>query len=162
MHLHHANRTHTPYISFTSSPSSLDALARRRSENPYRGPQTVTAIDPRLRIGRGLPVLHAEAEMNHCGIPDPYRQSNDYYQDHYVCLWQVTEVEIIGEWEWNDLARNLAWYEEIVLPAYNRGNAAVQPKAGKDSDTTNELGALQDGLTNLSITCSSIASRGVQ
>lgn len=123
---------------------------RRRLKKGNRGPQTVTAVDPRVRINRGLPVLHAEAEMDYYDIPDPYNQSNMYYRKHYLCLWQVTEAEIIGEWDWNDLACNPKWYKEIVLPAYSRGNAAVQPKARNDSDAMDQLDALRDGLTNLS------------
>ena len=29
-------------------------------------------------------------------ILDPYRMSNKYYNGHYVCLWQVTEREIVS------------------------------------------------------------------
>jgi hypothetical protein len=56
--------------------------------------------------------------MNHYGIKDPYGKSNQYYVDHYLCLWEVTGREIIGHWEWNDLVANEQWYHEIILPAF--------------------------------------------
>ena len=61
-----------------------------------RGTQTLTVIDPDTRVRNGLPILDLADEMDHYNIPDPYGKSNEYYKGHYVCLWQVTEREIIG------------------------------------------------------------------
>lgn len=64
--------------------------------------------------------------MDHYGVKDPYGKSNQYYIHHYVCLWEVPEQEIIGHWEWNDLAPNENWYNDIILPAF-RENATSRP-----------------------------------
>ncbi|KAI9774396.1 MAG: hypothetical protein M1840_004290 [Geoglossum simile] len=115
-HVNHKDWTRTPYISFTSSAAAVQELAGRRSRR--RGAQTLTALDPNFRIADGLPILDIAAEMDHYGIPDPYGRSNRYYRDHYLCLWEVTEREIIGHWQWDDLVANKQWYYEIVLPAF--------------------------------------------
>lgn len=56
--------------------------------------------------------------MDYYEIPNPYGESNSYYTDHYICLWEVTDDETIGHWEWDDLSQNDRWYEEIILPAF--------------------------------------------
>ena len=58
--------------------------------------------------------------MEHYGIADPYGKLNEYYKDHYVCLWEVTKREIVGHWQWNDLIAHKNWYQEIILPAFRR------------------------------------------
>ncbi|RMZ80352.1 hypothetical protein DV738_g2873, partial [Chaetothyriales sp. CBS 135597] len=66
----------------------------------------------------GLPILHVADEVAYYGIDDPYSRSNRYSQDHYVCLWEVTEAEIIGHWKWDVLVRNQNWYEDVIMPAF--------------------------------------------
>lgn len=56
--------------------------------------------------------------MDHYGIQDPYGKSKQYYIDHYVCLWEVTESEVVGHWEWEDLAEKASWYEGLIKPAF--------------------------------------------
>ncbi|KAH8797576.1 hypothetical protein F5882DRAFT_287173, partial [Hyaloscypha sp. PMI_1271] len=51
-----------------------------------RGPQTLTIINPNTRIVDGLPILNVRTEMDHYGVKDPYRKSNQYYIDHYLYL----------------------------------------------------------------------------
>lgn len=125
IHINNRIWTPTPYVSFTTSPSKVEDLANWRVL-PKRGPHTLTVVDPDVRIRNGLPVLHVSDEMEYYHIADPYRKSNEYYQDHYVCLWEVTDKEIVGHWDWEDLVRNENWYEEIVMPAFWRSRDVAQ------------------------------------
>jgi hypothetical protein len=115
-HINHKLWEPTPYISFTTSPAAIQELADRRANR--RGPQTLTVVDPNTRMADGLPILDVCAEMDHYGVKDLYGKSNQYYIDHYLCLWEVTGREIIGHWEWADLVVNEQWYNEIILPAF--------------------------------------------
>ena len=119
-HIHHATWKPTPYISFTTSAGSVSELAATRSHRPGRGTQTLTVVDPGLRIRKKLPVLNIAAEMDFYHIENPYGRGNQYYTDHYICLWEVTPEEIVGHWDWNDLTINDCWYEEIIMPAFLR------------------------------------------
>ena len=118
IHLDHRNWTPTPYISFTTSASATEDLSRLRTWR-RRGAQTLTVIDPAVRLRKGLPILDVPAEMQHYCIPDPYNRGSKYYVDHYVCLWEVTEEEIVGHYEWEELVRTANWYEEVILPAFH-------------------------------------------
>jgi len=115
-HIDHSKWNPTPYISFTTSPAALKKMANWRASQ--RGPQTLTVLDPNARMADGLPILDVLAEMDHYGIKNPYKKLNQYYKDHYLCLWEVTGREIIGHWEWADLVANEQWYHEIILPAF--------------------------------------------
>lgn len=124
-HLDHANwASPSPYISFTRSAQDVQELARWRTRT--RGQQTITAINPNIRVRNGLPLLNAKAEMSHYKIEDPYKGRIGDYSDHYVCLWQVTKAEIIGQWDWSEFEDNPAWYEDIVLPAYDQSEYRYQ------------------------------------
>ncbi|KAH8797855.1 hypothetical protein F5884DRAFT_905854 [Xylogone sp. PMI_703] len=100
----------TPYITFTTSPAAAqeiaDLRASRRGSDPYNG----------------LPILDLCAEMDHYGVEDPDGKSNQYYIDHYLCLWKVTGREIVGHWEWTDLVTNERWYPEIILHCIQRAH----------------------------------------
>ena len=120
IHINHKAWTPTPYISFTTSPSKIEDLANLRAQRKYRGPHTLTVVDPNTRVRNGLPVLHVADEMEHYGITDPYGKWNEYYEDHYVCLWEVTTREIVGHWQWNDLVGHESWYQDIIMPAFRR------------------------------------------
>ena len=98
IHLDHGRWEATPYISFTRSHTALEALANSRSRRG-RDPQTLTVIDPEVRIRSRLPLLDVSYEMQYYGIEDPYENSNLYYKDHFVCLWQVTTEEVVGSWK---------------------------------------------------------------
>ncbi|KAH7118313.1 hypothetical protein EDB81DRAFT_915267 [Dactylonectria macrodidyma] len=140
-HINHATWEPTPYISFTSSPQAITKLASLRNHR-NRGPHTLTAIHPRIRRSKQLPILDVEAEMNHYNIPDPYHRSKEYYKGHYVCIWKVTEAEIVGHWSWDALNQNPDWYDDIVLPAFEQfGNQ--QPNAmSYDSSLSNAMANL--------------------
>jgi hypothetical protein len=124
IHINHKRWEPTPYISFTTSPAAIQEMAPWRAGR--RGPQTLTVVDPNTRIADRLPILDVRAEMDHYGLNDPYGKLNQYYINHYVCLWEVPEQEIIGHWTWNDLAANEDWYNDIILPAF-RKNATSRP-----------------------------------
>ncbi len=117
-HINHGRWEPTPYISFTTSPAAVQKLADSRSNRRGRGPQTLTVLDPNTRLADGLPILDVRAEMDHYGVKDPYGNPNQYYIDHYLCLWEVTGREIVGRWEWTDLVANERWYHEIILPTF--------------------------------------------
>ncbi|KAH8763665.1 hypothetical protein F5883DRAFT_361506, partial [Diaporthe sp. PMI_573] len=106
-----------PYISFTTSPAAIEDHVRRR-RGKDRGSQKLTVVDPKQRIANGLPVLDVLTEMENYEILDPYGLGNHYYINEHVCLWEVTEAEIVGHWEWDDLEQNENWYENIVMPAF--------------------------------------------
>lgn len=148
-HLNHKEWTPTPYISFTISPDAIQDLATFRSQRTNRGAQTLIAIDPNTRLSDSLPVLDIAAEMDHYNISDPYGKANQYYVDHYVCLWQVTEREIVGEWRWDDLVRNKDWYKQIIMPAFKHFRAGRLPKSR--GDTAFDLLSLMNQLSRKSL-----------
>ena len=131
-HLDHKKWVETPYISFTISPTAVQDLATLRFRVKRRGVQTLTVIDPNARLRDRLPVLDLAAEMDHYSISDPYGKSNQYYVDHYVCLWQVTDREIIGHWEWDDLVTMEDWYEQIIMPAFSEFRMQGSPESCSD------------------------------
>lgn len=125
-HIDHSKWRPTPYISFTTSSLAIQEIANMRL--PKRGKQTLTVIDPGIRMKKGLPILEVEAEMERYCISDPYRANGRYYSDHYVCLWEVAKDEVVGQWQWNDLASNPRWYEEIIMPAISRNRSRSMEK----------------------------------
>ena len=131
-HLQHNEWTPTPYVSFTTLAAAVEDLANMRTYKGNRGVQTLTVVDPNTRLRDGLPILDVAAEMDHYKIPDPYGKSNQYYKDHYVCLWQVTKREIVGHWLWNDLVARRDWYQEIIIPAFRQFNRKTVPKSPVD------------------------------
>lgn len=110
----------TPFISFTQSSNELQENAERRIQR--RGSQTITALNPNVRAKNNLPILNMDKEMRFYGVPDPYGKSNEYYKNHHVCLWEVTEEEVVGHWAWEDLLEVDHWYEKVILPAFKRHN----------------------------------------
>jgi hypothetical protein len=124
-HINHKNWTPTPYISFTSSPPAIEELAKWRKTK--RGAQKLTVINPNIRLRNGLPILDLAAEMEYYGISNPYGERDRYCVDHYICLWQVTEEEIIGHWNWDELVKPVNWYQEIVQPAFQDSNRSSIP-----------------------------------
>lgn len=113
-HANQRNKIPTPYISFTSSLDAAIRLANKR--NPQRGDQNIVVIDPWYRLQRGLPILDMGKEMEEYGVKRPYREN--YYTDHYICLWEVTPAEVVGTWSCNDLRDVDDWYENIIMPAF--------------------------------------------
>ncbi|KAB5569981.1 hypothetical protein GE09DRAFT_692267 [Coniochaeta sp. 2T2.1] len=145
-HLDHSDWTPGPYISFTTSPAMIETLVRMRVDK--RGAQTLTVIDPNIRIRNGLPVLDLAAEMDYYNIPDPYGKSKEYYLNHHVCLWQVTKAEIVDHWDWASLAGNEYWYQEISIPAFETFAARKRVPDNGNSLAT-ELGAVESADENM-------------
>lgn len=146
IHVNHHVWTPTPYISFTDSPAAVENLIYMRA---HRGTQTVTAINPRARREKGLPILELHDEMEYYGVEDPYHRNNQYYHNHYLCLWEVTEDEIVGHWTWSEIVQTKNWYNEIVLPAFQEHDAQTEPPATiLGVDTAGNL--LADPFTELS------------
>lgn len=56
--------------------------------------------------------------MAHYKIQDPYRR--DYWDGHYLCLWEVTPEEVVNVWSWDDLRSEPNWFEEIIMLAVER------------------------------------------
>ncbi|KAL4861340.1 hypothetical protein BDV12DRAFT_191138 [Aspergillus spectabilis] len=121
IHPNHRRWEPTPFISFTQSPQQLQDIANEREKRRNRF-QTITVINPNVRIQKGLPMLNMEIEMGHYGVPDPYRKANEYYKNHHICLWEVTEEEFVGNWDWETLVDFGPWYEQIILPAFRAHN----------------------------------------
>ncbi|KAF1966035.1 hypothetical protein BU23DRAFT_560605 [Bimuria novae-zelandiae CBS 107.79] len=119
VHLNNGIWTPTPYISFSKSASAIEDLAKFRISKG-REVQNLTVINPAARYRNGLPILDVAAEMEHYCIPDPYGKGGKYYINHYVCLWEVTEEEIVGHYKWAELAKTTHWYNEVIIPAFLR------------------------------------------
>jgi hypothetical protein len=118
-HLKHSDwGTEIPYISFTLSAEALEKLASERESK--RGKQILTVIDPGTRSKYGLPALDVAAEMDYYSISDPYHQGNQYYINHFICLWEVTPDEVVGSWPWDELAGFENWYKDIVMPKFDQ------------------------------------------
>jgi hypothetical protein len=138
-HISHKEWKPTPFISFTSSPTAVAELASWRGKK--RGAQTLTAIDPNTRIRNSLPILDLAFEMDDYNISNPYGGTTQYCVDHYVCLWQVTEKEIIGHWQWDELCKAADWYEDIVMPVFRRFNQTSIPRV-EDSEMSRMMDQL--------------------
>jgi hypothetical protein len=130
-HLVHRIWKPTPYISFTKSAHAIEYLAKLRSGR-QRGEQHLTVINPSTRLKLGLPILYVPTEMDHYEISDPCDNGGRYFTNHYVCLWEVTKEEIIDHYNWKELSKNPNWYEEVIMPAFDRSNREQEP----GSDTT--------------------------
>lgn len=117
----------TPFISFTSCPSALHSIASNRIEK--RGAQTLTVINPNIRIAKRLPIINMIFEMKHYEVPDPSQKSYLYYKDQYLCLWEVTPDEVVGSWDWEELSENEKWYDEIIMPAFKEHNQRFFPSS---------------------------------
>jgi hypothetical protein len=119
----------TPSTSFTISLAAIQEVADWRANR--RGPQTLTVIYPKIRIADELPIIDVCAEMDYYGVKNLYRKSNQYYVDHYLCLWEITWREIIGHWKWTDLAAIQKWYHEIILPDFRE--RTISPTLGEET-----------------------------
>lgn len=111
-------RRPTPFISFTSSPRNIETLAENMRESEGWNVQFVTVIDPKIRHSLRLPFLDASYQLYRTGILDPHGQHILQHKDDYLCLWEVTPVEIVGTWHWNELVKEKDWFEKIVMPKF--------------------------------------------
>jgi hypothetical protein len=142
IHINHKDWRPTPYISFTTLPVAVQEIAEMRRRR--RGPQTLMVVDPDARVGRGLPILDVAAEMRHYEIEDPYGKGSQYYKHHYVCPWQVSREEVMGEWQWDDLVTQKKWYQDIIMPTFrqHRGETVRNPSVKELFDLSSLASAL--------------------
>ena len=87
-------------------------------------------VNPNARMKNGFSIRNMDAEMRYYGIPDPYGKLNKYYRNHCICLWEVTEEEVVGYWEWDDLLKTDCWYKQVTLPAFKRHNEKYDACSG--------------------------------
>ncbi|KAL4796945.1 hypothetical protein BDV19DRAFT_67687 [Aspergillus venezuelensis] len=127
----------TPFTSFARYPSRIENLASKRDESK-RGRKRLIAIDPNVRIAKGLPFLHMETEMLRYGVGDPYGRGYESYGDEYITLWEVTADEVVGCWDWEDDD----WYKDVVLPAFRKhdGRFKALTGFGMGADVLREVG----------------------
>lgn len=145
IHLDHGVWKETPYISFTKSASAIEDLAIYRMSRG-RGLQTLTVIDPAARLRSGLPTLDVAAEMKYYCIPDPYKRGSKYYIDHYVCLWEVTEEEIVGHYKWEELAKTTNWYDEVIIPAFRKFSGRRRSVSAPTRASAFDMSTMMEGL----------------
>ncbi|EMD86662.1 hypothetical protein COCC4DRAFT_82748 [Bipolaris maydis ATCC 48331] len=145
IHLNHRIWRPTPYISFTKSASAIENLAKWRSIK--RGNQTLTVIDPATRLKNGLPILDIAAEMKHYEIPDPYNKGMEYYTDHYVCLWEVTTEEIVGHYEWEVLANNKDWFDDIIAPEFRKFKREKKSESASTRPSAFDMSTIMESLS---------------
>jgi hypothetical protein len=150
-HLDHSKWIPGPYVSFTTSPTAIESLAQWRLVK--RGTQTLTVLRPVERIRNNLPILDVAAEMDHYDIPDPYGNKRQYHVKHYVCLWQIEKAEIVGQWNWTRLSENKNWYQEIIMPAFEKFTATTSAAIDGLQSNFNKLsGGLRGQLGFLRLT----------
>ena len=141
-HADHRLWEDTPYISFTKSPDALQSLAESRM-NRNRGNQLIVVVDPRIRLKIGLPVLHYKEEMVYYEIQSRYERN--YWDGHYLCLWEVTPEEVVGVWEWDDLRSELNWFEEIIMPAVEEHREERDRRKAGDFPRQLDYSEVEDG-----------------
>ncbi|PYH96509.1 hypothetical protein BO71DRAFT_439468 [Aspergillus ellipticus CBS 707.79] len=112
--------TKGPFLHFTLDPDRLSDIASSLGSRTGKA-QTITVISPLVRAVVGLPVLNLEDELWYYEVELPggkvaYRA----YDEDFLCLWQITEPEIVGHWEWEDLKGIEGWYGKIVMPAFKK------------------------------------------
>ncbi|KAJ4263939.1 hypothetical protein NW762_005977 [Fusarium torreyae] len=146
IHIDNSNWTPTPYISFTSSWDALQTFANFRDSQRSRKNQTITAIDPAVRLEAGWPVVCFGEEMRHYGIRDPYGMANAELRSHYLCLWRVLQNEIVGHWNWDDLSSNPNWYQDTILPAFRRFREERRRRELVDDDQVDVLSSAINSL----------------
>lgn len=106
-HADYTNWTHTPYISFTTSKTRIEQLVGMKQD--IRGTQFLTVINPNVRIKKLLPIIFMEYKMKNYDVADPYNRDYEYYKNEYLCLWEVTEPDIVGHYNWDILTTNKNW-----------------------------------------------------
>jgi hypothetical protein len=67
-------------------------------------------------------MVEMESELKYYEVQDPYRRAYSYYKDEYLCLWEVTPIEVVGRWDWDVLVENDHWYEDEILTAFEEHN----------------------------------------
>jgi hypothetical protein len=150
IHLDNKKWLPTAYISFTTSASAIKDLATSRIDR-RRGVQTLTVINPAARLSNGLPLLNVAAEMEYYRIPDPYNSGSRYYIDHYVCLWEVTEEEIVDHYKWEELAKTTNWYEDVIMPAFRKSSRRKKSNSTSTRASAFDMSTMMESLPSKSL-----------
>ena len=134
-HTDYQNRIHTPFLSFTDCPSRIRYLANMRFERPNkygytRGSQILTLINPKIRLEKGLPILNAKEELQRYNVGDFYNKDYDYNKDEYLCLWGITEDEIVSHYNWEELRKDPKWYQNTVMRDFKAHRVRYPPETG--------------------------------
>lgn len=88
------------------------------------------------------------AEMDYYKVLDPYKEKYAYYEDEYLCLWQVDAAEIVGHWDWNELCKNPRWDYVTILPAFRKFRRKQSLADG--GSLTSDTCRLMDSIERLS------------
>jgi hypothetical protein len=120
MHVNHRHWTAAPCISFTDSPVALEELADMRVQNPKRRLQTVVAMIPGNQLRNGLPILNFVAESEFYEINNPSGTSNNYFDDHYLYLWEVSEREFLVNGNGKRSAKSTDNSNKVVVPVFGQ------------------------------------------
>ncbi|KAF5659738.1 hypothetical protein FHETE_9287 [Fusarium heterosporum] len=149
-HITHSIWEDTPYISFTSSWQTLADIANNRKCK--RGNQTITVIDPTVRLEAGLPVVCFGDESKYYGVKNPYNSiSDEELSNHYVCLWRVEAEEIVGHLDWDELSRDPDWYRNVIIPKLVEFREHRQQR---------QLNAVNDHIDDLSVDIGALSLNG--
>jgi hypothetical protein len=119
-HIIHRNWTPTPYISFTSSPEALENLANFRKSRPGGRHQTITVVDPAVRLESGWPIISYGEEKEYYGIEIPHGIQDWELKAHHLCLRRVKADEIVEHYDWDKLSSDPDWYENTIRPDFKR------------------------------------------
>jgi hypothetical protein len=132
----------TPFISFIAPKVALQELLALGTSftTEIRGALKIVAINPNTRIAKGLPILNFKDEIDYYHVSGRYSES---YTDHYLCLWEVAGDEVIGQWDWDELAKNDRWYEDIIMPAFKEHDQRAVTNSATEGVL--DLSALSDG-----------------
>ncbi|EMD86646.1 hypothetical protein COCC4DRAFT_200461 [Bipolaris maydis ATCC 48331] len=88
----------------------------------------------------------------HC-TPDPYKRGTRYYIDHYVFLWEVTEEEFVGHYQWKDLAKIANWYNGVIMPAFSRFSGRRRPESALTCVSAFDMPTMMEDLPASTLGC---------
>lgn len=92
-------------------------------------------------------MLEMESELRYYEVPDPYGREYLYYKDEYLCVWEITPDEVVDHWDWDNLIENMQWYEEEILPAFEKHNKLFQRRS--QSEAIFDVSTLQNALPRM-------------
>lgn len=80
-------------------------------------------------------------------MPNPYGRGYSYYEDEYICLWEIIPDEVVNPWDWDNLIENVYWYEEEILPAFKKHNEKFQRRG--QTKVIFDMSTLQSALPGM-------------
>ncbi|EXA40839.1 hypothetical protein FOQG_01670 [Fusarium oxysporum f. sp. raphani 54005] len=91
-----------------------------RKSHPRRKRQTVTVVDPAVRLESGWPTISSGEEKDCYRIAIPYGIAHWELKAHHLCLWTVKAEEVAQHYDWDKLFSDPNWYHNIVRPDIKR------------------------------------------